>query len=52
MGLPPINTKTLMPPPMAVNMSDEKLDWGSDRDVAEGTYQAGTIQIDQWEKLS
>ena len=52
MGLPPINTKTPMPPPMAVNMSDEELDWESDRDVAEGTYQAGTIQIDQWEKLT
>ena len=35
---------------MAVDVSDQELDWGSDRDVAEGTYQAGTIQIDQWEK--
>ena len=50
MGLPPINTKTPMPPPMAVDMSDEKLDWGSDGDVTESTYQAGAIQIGQWEK--
>ena len=50
MGLLPINTKTLMPSPMAVNMSDEELDWGSDGDIAERAYQAGTIQIDQWEK--
>ena len=49
MGLPPINTKTPMPPPMAVNVSDEELDWGSDRDVAESAYQASAIQIDQWE---
>ena len=52
MGLPPINTKTLMPPPMAVDVSDEELDWGSDRDIAESAYQAGTIQVDQWEKLT
>ena len=52
MGLPPINTKTLMPPLMAVDVSDEELDWGSDRDIAESAYQAGTIQVDQWEKLT
>ena len=52
MGLPPINTKKLMPPPMAVNMSDEELGWESDGDVAESAYQIGTIQIDQWEKLT
>ena len=52
MGLPPINTKTPMPPPMTVNMSDEELDWRSDGDVAESAYQAGAIQIDQWEKLT
>ena len=52
MGLPPINTKTLMPSPTAVNMSDEELGWESDGDVAESAYQIGTIQIDQWEKLT
>ena len=49
-GLPPINTKTLTPSPMAVDMSDEELDWGSDGDVAESAYQIGAIKIDQWEK--
>ena len=50
MGLPPINTETLTPSPMAVDMSDEELDWGSDGDVAESAYQIGAIKIYQWEK--
>ena len=48
--LPPINTKKLTPSPMAVDVSDEKLDWRSDGDIVESAYQIGTIQIDQWEK--